>query len=80
MLYSLDDDIIVDCITFKKTFAVYNSQKKNIINPIVANEVRAFAYHLNELSKPEFAYQGHKSAPYFTIAEPGAAFIDRHYL
>ena len=28
----------------------------------------------------EFFYQGHPTAIYFTIAEPGAAFIPRHYL
>lgn len=28
----------------------------------------------------EFKYQGHAGAIYYTIAEPGAAFIPRHFL
>jgi hypothetical protein len=78
VLYSLDDDIIVDCRTFASTFQQYQRASRLEVGPIVANEVRAFAYHLER--KPEFAYQGHKNATFFTVAEPGAAFIPRHYL
>lgn len=78
VLYSLDDDIIVDCNTFALTFQQYQKVNHLEVGPIVANEVRAFAYHLEK--KPEFAYQGHKNATFFTVAEPGAAFIPRHYL
>jgi hypothetical protein len=47
---------------------------------IVTNEVRGYKFHPSLLENGEFAYQGHTTAEYFTISEPGAAFIPRHYL
>ena len=79
LLYSLDDDIIVDCDTFKKTLARFNEVNQELqLGRVTTNEVRAFGYDANK--GMEFVYQGHPSAIYFTITEPGAAFIPRHYL
>jgi hypothetical protein len=79
LLYSLDDDIIVDCETFKATLAKFNEVNDQLqLGRITTNEVRAFGYDPNKGT--EFFYQGHTAALYFTIAEPGAAFIPRHYL
>jgi len=41
--------------------------------------VRGYKFSPSEVIS-EFYYQGHANAAYFTIAEPGAAFIPRHYL
>ena len=79
LIYSLDDDIIVDCETFKTTLARYNEvNKQPSLGAITTNEVRAYGFDPN--GGIEFVYQGHAAALYFTIAEPGAAFIPRHFV
>jgi hypothetical protein len=78
LLYSLDDDIIVDCETFKLTLDRFNEVNKHQLGAVTTNEVRGYAFDPNK--GVEFLYQGHAAALYFSIAEPGAAFIPRHFL
>lgn len=79
LLYSLDDDIIVDCDTFRDTLARYNQAALQHLGPVTTNEVRGYGFDPST-ERAEFIYQGHATALYYSIAEPGAAFVPRHFL
>ena len=65
------------------TLDKFNEVNQNLLlGKITTNEVRAFGFDPKAANSDqrEYFYQGHAAAIYYTIAEPGAAFIPRHYV